>query len=114
MKLFSEWLLEYKGLPTSQEQYMCILRQLQKEIGRRKILPIRDEQIHVVIPAHWVEGKNIVCSDEEPYSIEDVFNDWDLLKEAGLPGEISGFRLNYKGDSNIEISFNLHPHPQRL
>ena len=101
MRLFSEWLVETSelpGLPTAEEQMMNIVNQLKQQTG--------GYDFKIVLPSHWVEGDSLVSRDEDHYKIKDAFSDWDMLEQAGIDGEIEGFKTEARGE-HIIISFNI-------
>ena len=106
MKLFSEWLVENAedGLPKVGEQIAEIVSQLEKQR--------EEDPVHVLIPYHWVEGNDLVSSDDDPCNIEEFFVKGDILEQAGIEGPIRKFNIGTQGEK-ISISFEIPGNHER-
>jgi hypothetical protein len=88
MKLFKEWLEGRIDLPTQDEQYEELLRQLKVQKGHTKF--------ELKIPDHWVQDGDLISSDFPPFPLNQVLKDFELLEMAEIEGEVQDFKLIHR------------------
>ena len=99
MKLFKEWLEGRIDLPTQDEQYEELLRQLKVQKGHTKF--------ELKVPDHWVVDGDLISSDFPPFPLNQVLKDFELLQQAEIEGEVQDFKLIHQSDT-VTISFRVY------
>jgi hypothetical protein len=106
MKLFKEWLGSQNELPTQDEQYEKLLRQLKAQKGNARF--------ELKVPDHWVVDGDLISSDFPPHPLNQMLQDFELLQQAEIEGEVRDFKLIHRakkygtqGDTVI-ISFRVY------